>query len=392
MKIIIINRAMGVLFGGGESFDYSAAIYLKKRGHEVKVITGKSPNSITNDNFDSIDIEYIVMPFIRQAAYSVERVSKKLAALFYHLDNLIFEILVYRLLESRINDFDLVQCCSLFRLPQWLTKNNIPVVSWLPGPPSRWARNKLLKLLKRRNFGLFTHGEPVTVLCGMGLVEGRDFSVIEPGVELSIINSIKSNKELKEDLGIDKDALLGVTSARLVPIKNIGYLLQGISYAKRSGVIWNWVVLGDGPMRPYLNELLENLDIDKQVFFLGHQDRGDVYKWLSNSDVFALVSKFENFSIATLEAMAFKLPIIGTDVGYLKHLVKNSNAGIVVPLDRPDILASSLIELAESKPLRNEYGVNGRSYVESLDWLRISEKLEVKYESLVGKNKILRTN
>jgi phosphatidylinositol alpha-1,6-mannosyltransferase len=254
----------------------------------------------------------------------------------------------------------------------------MPVVSWLPGPPSRLVRRIIGKYLAQPRFGLFTHGAPEAVLAQeMGYVRGRDFEVIEPGVALDRVAPGASDRAApRRALGLGADALLGMTTARLVPVKNLAMLLRGIALARDRGADWHWLVAGDGPDMQSLRRLARELGLQDHVRFLGHQTQEEVYRWLSVADVFALTSHYENFSIAVLEAMAHGLPVIGTRVGYLLHLIARSGGGMAIPPESPESLAACLAELATDTRRRHELGEQGRRFVRQLDWPRIAERLE----------------
>jgi len=80
--------------------------------------------------------------------------------------------------------------------------------------------------------------------------------------------------------------------------------------------------------------------------------------------------------------MAHRLPIIGTQVGYLQHLIGDAKAGFIVPPDQAESLAVSLLKMSDPS-VRLNFGRGGRAYVERLDWPMISVKLEKLYRVLV---------
>jgi glycosyltransferase involved in cell wall biosynthesis len=386
MNILIVNRALGTLFGGGESFDANAARHLQQRGHQVTLLTGRPIWMRPKNTFPELNVVYLRSPELRRFAYATEKLHSKISAAFYHLDNLLFEESVCRWIAKQPRGrFDVVQCCSLFRLPAWLLKHcDQPSVSWLPGPPSGVIRRQLPSLCRHNNFGLFTHGSPAWSLDKMGFDRDKEYTVIEPGVELAIIDAVEVDRcAVRTALGIGSDTFLGVTTARLVPVKNHSLLLEAIATAKSRGIIWHWLIIGNGPLEQSLKILTESLGIAAQVHFLGYQPQAEVHRWLGAADLFALTSSYENFSIATLEAMAHRLPVIGTQVGYLQHLISDTGAGRVVPPDQPELLADALTEMADLQ-IRQQLGANGRAFAERLDWPMIAAKLESCYQRAIA--------
>src|SRR6185503_19281675 len=280
MRVLIVNRAMGTLFGGGEAFDFGAAGALAARGHRVTVITGRplfgAPNRL---EAAGVSFEYLAIPGLRRLAYLTARRSSKISAGLYHLDNWIFERRVLAWLDrgQKSRHFDVVQCCALFRLPDWLlSRHGIPVVTWLPGPPSGRKRAHLRKLLRRSGFGMFARGATCADLTRqMGLRPGVDFAVVEPGIDVPPA-AAGASTAVRVELGLPPDVLLGITVARLVPVKNLAVLIDAIAIAQSRSRV-RWLVIGDGPERLFLERRTEARGVRDRVFFLGQASRARVH-------------------------------------------------------------------------------------------------------------------
>ena len=118
MRILIVNRAMGTLFGGGESFDSNAARHLTRLGHHVKVLGGKPLFGQPRVVFSDLDVDYIGVPNIRRLAYGTEKINNKLSAAFYYMDLALFEqrALGWLATAGRHSEYDVIQVCALFGL------------------------------------------------------------------------------------------------------------------------------------------------------------------------------------------------------------------------------------------------------------------------------------
>jgi glycosyltransferase involved in cell wall biosynthesis len=385
MKILIVNRALGTLFGGGESFDLNAARFLALRGHNVTLITGKPLARPPRLRYDGFDVQYVPSPNLRRFAYATERVNNKLSAAYRYLDLFLFERAVARWFRSEAPQaFDVVQCCSLFLLPrQILGKLGLPVISWLPGPPSGLVRRLLPELLRHPHFGLFAHGTTEPALKRMALRPGTDFAVIEPGIDLKSIDAVATDRRtVCGALDIPADALLGVTIARFVPFKRHKLLLRGLACAKARGVNWHWVLIGEGPLEAQSKREAQDLGIASQVHFLGYRAQSEVHNWLHVADAFGLTSTHESFSIATLEAIAHRLPVIATPAGYVQRLIGEMQAGVIVEPETPEALAGALADMADPER-RSRFAKRGRAFVEQRDWPVIAGKLETLYRQVI---------
>lgn len=88
------------------------------------------------------------------------------------------------------------------------------------------------------------------------------------------------------------------------------------------------VLIGDGPDRGAAEYLVRKKKLQKDVLFLGKQDR--VYEKLASADVFLLPSQLESFGLAALEAMACEVPVIATNVGGVPEVIEHNIDGFLV--------------------------------------------------------------
>lgn len=123
-----------------------------------------------------------------------------------------------------------------------------------------------------------------------------------------------------------------------------------------------FVLAGDGPLRPELEREAANLGISDLVHFLG--DRRDITAILASLDVSVLPSASESLSNAILESMAAGVPVVASHVGGNPELVTNERGLLVVPGDA-DALAGAIECLLQSSSMRAEFGKNGRRFAES---------------------------
>jgi glycosyltransferase involved in cell wall biosynthesis len=114
------------------------------------------------------------------------------------------------------------------------------------------------------------------------------------------------------------------------------------------------VIVGGGPERDRLLSLSRELRVQDFVHFLGERD--DVLSWMSRFDVFVLPSLQEALPYVILEAGALAKPVIASEVGGIRELVKNGETGLLVPPGDIDALADALVRLAEDPDLARDLG------------------------------------
>ena len=389
MRILIVNRMLGTLLGGGETFDLNVARRLVKLGYNVTIITAKPLFSNIYLSYPNLRIIYLSTLDLHYLEAKIRHYNQKLGAIFRYIDNYIFQQRVFSwLLHTKAyQQYDIIQCCGMFWLPKWvIARFNIPVVLGSHGPPSRLMQVFIRDLISHPHFGLFCLGDSVKVLeSQVGLVQGIDFEVIEPGVDLAIAESYNFLRDtIRSDLSIPNGTVVGITVARLILVKNIPFLIEGIEQAVHAVKIpFVWFMVGEGPERFSLERLAEKKGLHGCIRWLGQMKPDDVHKFLAAADIFALTSSYESFSIATLEAMAHRLPIVGTNVGYLKTLIQESKGGILVELGDVEGLSRAIVRLASDSNYRRRLGENGWIYVQRFDWPNIIMKLLNFYEQVI---------
>lgn len=193
-----------------------------------------------------------------------------------------------------------------------------------------------------------------------------------------IYNGIKSGEEvlseklesaLKAELGIAKEDIVFGTISRLDPIKNQKMMITAFRRVSEGLTNAKLVLIGDGPSREELEEHVSRCDLDGKVIFTGFIVNPQRYFCLM--DIFLLPSLSEGTSMTLLEAMAFSIPCIVTDVGGNPEIVIENETGIVVPNDDSSRLAEAMITLSKNKALCAKYGERGR--------LRYQENFTVKH-------------
>ena len=156
--------------------------------------------------------------------------------------------------------------------------------------------------------------------------------------------------------------------ARLVPQKGLDVLVDAFSLLPetvRAG--WKLTLVGDGPEREPLEELVDRKGLRSMVSFEGF--RSDPWLFMQRASIFALPSRYEGMPNALLEAMAAGLPSVVSDAspGPLE-MVRDGNEGLVVRTDDAVAFAAALERLIQDVDLRQRCGESARETLRSLDW------------------------
>jgi glycosyltransferase involved in cell wall biosynthesis len=193
---------------------------------------------------------------------------------------------------------------------------------------------------------------------------GEVITLVENGVDLGLWSAPRSPSDAG---GPTRYVFLG----RLVDWKAVDVLLEAFARV-RTPVLPRLQVIGDGPMRPALEDQARRLGVSDRVEFVGWLPQAECPRRLRESDVLVLPSLYECGGAVVLEAMACAIPVIATAWGGPMDYL-DASCGILVPPDSREALVSGLVEamsrLADDPGLRTALGRAGRERVErEFDW------------------------
>lgn len=144
--------------------------------------------------------------------------------------------------------------------------------------------------------------------------------------------------------------------------KGHAHLFQALARLKKTGMVgWHCLVVGDGREREGLTAQVAELDLGRDVTFLGY--RRNVAEILKGLDIVVIPSEHEGLPRVALEAMAMKVPLIATRVGGIPEVVVHDQTGLLVLPGDTEGLARALCELIESPSKRHAMGARGRERV-----------------------------
>jgi L-malate glycosyltransferase len=143
------------------------------------------------------------------------------------------------------------------------------------------------------------------------------------------------------------------------------------------------VLVGDGPEYGRTRELVEKLELEEYVRYVGVVD--DVTPILAAADVLLLPSETESFGLVALEAMASGVPVVASDVGGLPEVVDHGVTGFLAPVGDVDAMARYCLKLLEDCAAGKTYAAAARRRaVEKFDYRAIIPQYERIYERLLA--------
>lgn len=212
---------------------------------------------------------------------------------------------------------------------------------------------------------------------------------ISNGVAEDLIKTLKINKEkvkiiynpLTYNYDIDSNKVVDknffpfnnnnsiiISVGRLAKVKNHELLIMAFSLLRKRRNA-RLIILGEGPERPMLSNLIKTLHLDQDVFLLGFVD--NPLDYMSKSDVFVLSSNWEGFGNVLVEAMSLGLKLVSTDCpSGPREILENGKWGKLVPVNNAELLAKAIDDILDENII---YDVKERAAHFSI------EKIATKY-------------
>ena len=196
--------------------------------------------------------------------------------------------------------------------------------------------------------------------------------------------------KFKPQLKKTENSIIRIGTIRTLSEKyGVEYLIRAFAICKKTNSNIHLDIVGDGPLKIYLQNLVKELSIDESVTFYGYINQNEsfeqYYSILSKLDVFAILSILdsETFGVACVEASACGIPIIASNVGGLVEVVKDEVTGLIVPPKNSEATAKALNKLIENEELRSNLGINGLNHViQNYNWENNVDKMIQLYNDL----------
>lgn len=195
-------------------------------------------------------------------------------------------------------------------------------------------------------------------LLALGIGRPHQFNVIPLGLDLRPYLAVqRPSGRFRASLSLSQQTpLLGIVG-RLVPIKDHETLLKAMT--KLPDV--HLAVIGDGELRAMLTRRSSELGLAARVHFTGWWT--DMAVALGDLDAVVLSSRNEGTPVALIEASAAARPVVATDVGGVRSVVKDGVTGLVASPGDEEALASALGRLLADTQGRARMGSAGREHV-----------------------------
>ena len=203
------------------------------------------------------------------------------------------------------------------------------------------------------------------------------------------IDCSKFNFAVRERL--EGEPLRLATVARLVEKKGVEYAIRAVARLVAGGVDVEYSIVGDGPLRGAMVQLVAELGLSERVKIMGAMAHADVAALLARSHVMVAPSvtaangDMEGIPVAMMEAMASGLPVVSTLHSGIPELVRDGVTGYLVPERDTDALAAKLEYVAGHQSEWLSVAEAARKFVEeNHDISVLNDQLALRLEALLS--------
>ena len=358
-----------VEYGGQEKNLVALSNAMYKKNVHVDVITYDDKKFITQTLNPAIN--RICLNKLNYSRLNIFKLFNSDHMIGIHLQSLMY---LYKILKC--NDYSVIICFQAGGLVSLLKKisgtntkiiirESISPYSLLKLQHSK-LRAKLLFFIKKI---LYSYADMIVANSHAGIEEIKKFTkkpklnAIENICEFKNIK-IKKDKNFHKLFSNNKKTLIAVS--RLNKIKRVDILINSLSVINQAYDA-QLIIIGEGPEKKILMDLVKKLNLEENVHFLGFRD--DVMQWMINADIFVTASQVEGSPNSLIEAICLGIPSIATDCPTgPKEILNNGELGILIPMDSEKHMVDAIRLLIEDEDLRMKF-------------INSSEKTKFRYSS-----------
>lgn len=333
--------------GGGEVFKNLAENY-KKLGYEVVVVYGYYPTKSWNEDIKEYTDEngikfYQVpeipypksMPFLRtvmpcnfKAWLKLKKIIRKEKPDIAHLHG--YGLVFINILSRILYKLKIKYIFTIHGYPETQNKNNFLVKAiW-----SLYIKFTMNQTLKRA----------FKITCISDYIKNDKRNICKEksitifnGINLEDFKNVKNDIDIRKKYNIDNDTKIIFSLGRISEMKGFQEIIKLIPRLFERDIKVKYLIAGDDDgYKKELNKLIEKLDLENCVEFVGFLDLETKKQYIKQCDIFAVPSLWEPFGLVVLEGMIYDKMILTTGRGAIREVLDGYNKKVF--LDEEDFI------------------------------------------------------
>lgn len=387
MRILMISKALPQSFKGGiQTHVWELSQSLRKRGHEVSILTaGSLRRGVTTRMVEGIQV------------YEIPHLSYYYTPILSHtMSEWSFNWAAVRWIEQNADKFDVVHAHgrSGYLYPS-ARKRRLPCVTTvhrLYSTEMPWSKNEYknvldrklhLKLVTRFEKSSVTHSDAVIAISEEVIKELDSIQAPKTLIHL-IYNGVNTDITIQQNKPSGNQLLF---VGRLNEIKGVYPLVESMLQVRPD---IHLKMLGDGVEMENLQKRIEALGLQHRIQLAGRQSIEEVFRQLEKSYALILPSYHESQGIVLMEANLAGKPTLGSDVPGINEMIAPGKNGYLFPAGNPAAMAKAINQLFENPTEAARLGAWGREWVmANFSWEKIAREVEEVYEQVtLGKRNL----
>ena len=230
----------------------------------------------------------------------------------------------------------------------------------------------------------FTEEEPASLCELFGLAPDRAH-VVPMGVDVGMF-SPQSRAQARAALGIGQDERVVLSVGRIEPFKGTDVLVRALALSNKPQDARLLVVGGSEgePGVAWLRDEVGRNGVSALLDWRGAVPQSELPAYYAAADVCAVPSLHETFGLAALEAMACGAPVVASDAGGLRELVRHGETGLLCEPGDAAALAEALDVLLNDPSLAQRMGEAGVARAQVFTWDASAARLAAVYEQVAS--------
>lgn len=330
--------------GGSGVVATELGMLLAERGHEIHFIASSIPFRLNkwypNLYFHEVDVnQYSVFKY---PPYDLSLASK------------MAEVARREKLDLLHVHYAIPHAISAYLAKQMVGSNHLKIITTLHGTDiTVLGHDPSLQELIR--FGI-EQSDRVTAV-SRNLAE-ETYRLVETNKEIETVYNFVDDRvyyrrerpNIKHSYGIKEDEKVIIHISNFRQVKRVPDVIETFALIERH-VKAKLLLVGDGPEFTVVCKKVKQLGLEDRVHFLGKQE--NIEEILSFSDLLLLLSEKESFGLTLLEAMACRVPCIGTNIGGIPEVIEDGVSGYICELGDTSAVADKAITLLSDTEIYN---------------------------------------
>lgn len=350
-------------YGGSGVLATELGIELAKRGHEIHFIASDIPFRLAGFRdrvyFHAVDV--MTYPVFEHAPYALSLAAR------------MAEVAEFEDLDLLHVHYAIPHAPSAYLAKQMVRKNNrlreLKIITTLHGTDITLLGmdRSFLNLIK------FSIDESDGTTAVSKYLRNRTYAEFRPNRKIEVIHNFVDTEKYKPKDEADTSCnrfmhrlaphgeKIIMHTSNFRPVKLVPDVVRIFERVRRQ-INAKLVLVGDGPERYNVEQLIRELHLEDDAVLLGKQEA--LFDLLSCADVFLLPSESESFGLAALEAMSCGVPVVTSNVGGLPEINLHGETGFLQNAGDVDAMAHDVMSILQDEPLQRQLGHNARQRVE----------------------------